>query len=108
MKRKIFLENINTIKKAKVWKLQVTTGTLAVVTHSIHLKIMRVAAERRVVVVVVVVVGGGGRMTRSITLTIEKRRLEFDGVWNKGNTDLLTFTPHKKLVSVSSTKISLT
>jgi len=67
------------------------TGTLAVVTHSLHLKIMRVAAERRVVV------GVGGRMTRSITLTIEKRRLDFDGVRNKGNTDLLTFRPHNDL-----------
>lgn len=36
-------------------------------------------------------------MTRSITLTIEKRRLEFDGVRNKGNTDLFTFRPHNDL-----------
>jgi len=69
-----------------------------VVTYSLHLKIMRVAAERRVVVVV------GGRMTRSIRLKIEKRRLDFDGVRNKRNTDLLTFRPHNDLHRFPSLK----
>jgi hypothetical protein len=45
---------MNKMKKAK--RLEVSfffTGAFAVVTHSLHLQIMRVAAERRVVVVVV-------------------------------------------------------
>jgi hypothetical protein len=36
-------------------------------------------------------------MTRSITLTIEKRGFEFDGVPNKRNTALLTFKPHNDM-----------
>ena len=82
MTRKICLENKNAMKEAKPLEVTGFTRALSMVTLSLRLKIMRVVAERTV--------RGRGRMTRSITLTIEKRRLEFDGVQNKRNTDLLT------------------
>jgi hypothetical protein len=87
---------MNTIKKAKIWKLQVfyrnPCGSSAQPTSKDNKWPLKEEWW------------WWGKMTRSIALTIEKRRLEFEGVRNKGNTDLLTFKPHNDLSRIPPLK----